>query len=105
MTPTRLQLDKTSHHTLYTPFQETLDSLCDLYSLLKEEDMLVGLWQKRAKFPETNVALGYAQHGFFEQAQSSFEMALSKARQDHNSGPASPSVRPEYRLWEEQWIR
>ena len=54
--------------------QETLDSLCDLYSLLKEEDMLVGIWQKRAKFAETNVALGYEMHGFFEQAQQSFEM-------------------------------
>lgn len=30
---------------------------------------------------------------------------MSKARQDHNSGPASPSVLQEYRLWEEHWIR
>ena len=35
--------------------------------------MLVGIWQKRAKFTETNIALGYEQHGFFEQAQQSFE--------------------------------
>ena len=54
-------------------FQETLDALCDLYSLLKEEDMLVGLWQKRAKFQETNTALAYEQHGFFEQAQQAYE--------------------------------
>ncbi|XP_033761645.1 transformation/transcription domain-associated protein-like [Pecten maximus] len=88
-----------------SPQQETLDGLCELYSLLKEEDMCAGLWQKRAKFAETNIALSYEQHGFFEQAQASYEQAMSKARSDHNSGPASPSVLPEYRLWEERWIR
>ena len=35
---------------VHSPQQETLDCLCELYSLLKEEDMLVGIWQKRAKF-------------------------------------------------------
>ena len=35
--------------------------------------MLVGLWQKRAKFQETNTALAYEQHGFFEQAQQAYE--------------------------------
>ena len=53
--------------------QETLDALCDMYSLLKEEDLLVGVWQKRSKFPETSVALAYEQHGFFEQAQQNLE--------------------------------
>ena len=53
--------------------QETLDSLCELYSLLKEEDMFCGIWQKRAKFQETNTAMAYAQHGFFEQARQTFE--------------------------------
>lgn len=54
-------------------FQETLDALCDLYSLLKEDDMWAGLWQKRSKFSETNTAIAYEQHGFFEQAQGSYE--------------------------------
>ncbi|KAI0213609.1 Transformation/transcription domain-associated protein [Lamellibrachia satsuma] len=88
-----------------SPQQETLDSLCELYSLLKEEDLLVGLWLKRAKFAETSVALAYEQHGFFEQAQQSYEQAMGKARQDHNSGPASLSILPEYKLWEDHWIR
>ncbi|XP_076072619.1 transformation/transcription domain-associated protein-like isoform X5 [Mytilus galloprovincialis] len=88
-----------------SPQQESLDALCELYALLKEEDMLVGIWQKRSKFNETNTALAYEQHGFFEQAQDHYEKAMSKARQDHNSGPASPSVLQEYRLWEEHWIR
>ena len=53
--------------------QETLDALFDLYLLLKEEDMLVGLWQKRSRFQETTTALAYEQHehGFFEQPQQS----------------------------------
>ncbi len=67
--------------------------------------MLVGIWQKRAKFAETNVALAYEQHGFFEQAQNSFELAMGKARADHNTAPASPTVLPEYKLWEDHWIR
>ena len=91
--------------TTSSPQQETLDSLCELYSLLKEEDLLVGIWQKRAKFSETSVALAYEQHGFFEQAQQSYEQAMAKARQDHNAGPASPAMLPEYRLWEDHWIR
>ena len=31
--------------------------------------------------------------------------AMAKARQDHNTAPASPNVIPEYRVWEEHWIR
>ncbi|XP_048245320.1 transformation/transcription domain-associated protein-like isoform X4 [Haliotis rufescens] len=88
-----------------SPQQETLDALCDLYPLLKEEDMWAGLWQKRAKYTETSTAIAYEQHGFFEQAQNAYEVALTKARQDHNSGPASPTALPEYRLWEDHWIR
>lgn len=44
-----------------------MDSLAELYSLLQEEDMWAGLWQKRCKFPETATAIAYEQHGFFEQ--------------------------------------
>ncbi|CAH1788418.1 unnamed protein product [Owenia fusiformis] len=88
-----------------SPQQETLDALCDLYALLKEEDMAAGLWLKRAKYTETNTALAYEQHGFFEQAQTNLEAAMSKARAEHNSGPASPSIMPEYKLWENHWIK
>lgn len=45
------------------------DSLSDMYELLQEEDMWSGLWLKYAKYKETNVAIAYEQHGFFEQAQ------------------------------------
>ena len=57
-----------------TAQQETLDCLCSLYTLLKEEDMLAGLWQKRANSPDTTKAMAYEQHGFYEQAQGIYEM-------------------------------
>lgn len=30
---------------------------------------------------------------------------MTKARQEHNTAPTQPSILPEYRLWEEHWIR
>ncbi|XP_051529763.1 transformation/transcription domain-associated protein-like [Myxocyprinus asiaticus] len=84
------------------PQQEILDSLAELYSLLQEEDMWAGLWQKRCKFSETSTAIAYEQHGFFEQAQETYEKAMEKARKENN---ASPAIFPEYQLWEDHWIR
>nr|XP_039255466.1 transformation/transcription domain-associated protein-like [Styela clava] len=85
--------------------QEILDSLCNLYSLLREEDMWAGLWQKRCKFPDTAKAIAFEQQGFFEQAQSTYESLMSQARDDHNKGPAPITNIPEYQVWEEHWIR
>ncbi|XP_076468689.1 transformation/transcription domain-associated protein-like isoform X2 [Babylonia areolata] len=85
--------------------QEVMDALCDLYWLLKEEDMWAGLFMKRSRYPETNIAIAYEQHGFFEQAQAQYEIVMGKARQDHNTSPATSTVIPEYRMWEEHWIR
>ncbi|KAM4716050.1 transformation/transcription domain-associated protein isoform 1-T1 [Anableps anableps] len=87
------------------PQQEILDSLAELYSLLQEEDMWAGLWQKRCKFPETATAIAYEQHGFFEQAQESYEKAMEKARKEHERSSVSPAIFPEYQLWEDHWIR
>ena len=53
--------------------QDVMDTLCELYWNLKEEDMWAGLFAKRARFPETNIAIAYEQHGFFEQAQAQYE--------------------------------
>lgn len=55
--------------------QEILDSLAELYSLLQEEDMWAGLWQKRCKYSETATAIAYEQHGFFEQVATANGMA------------------------------
>jgi len=30
---------------------------------------------------------------------------MGKARQEHNTAPASPQVLPEYRAWKDHWIR
>ncbi|KAM7371044.1 hypothetical protein PAMP_010544 [Pampus punctatissimus] len=87
------------------PQQEILDSLAELYSLLQEEDMWAGLWQKRCKFPETATAIAYEQHGFFEQAQESYEKAMEKARKEHERSNVPPAIFPEYQLWEDHWIR
>lgn len=88
-----------------SPQQEILDSLSDMYSLLCEEDMWSGLWQKHARYRETNVAIAYEQQGFFEQSQGAYEVAMSKVHNDYSSSPAPGSVRSELRLWEEHWIR
>ena len=55
-----------------SPQQETLDCLCEIYTLLKE-DMLAGIWQKRSKFQDTTTAMAYEQHGFYEQEQLAYE--------------------------------
>ena len=49
--------------------QEAVDGLSEIYETLREEDLWAGLWQKRAKYPETLVGIAYEQQGFFEQAQ------------------------------------
>ncbi|CAH3023319.1 unnamed protein product [Porites evermanni] len=83
---------------------ETMDALAEMYSLLNEEDMWAGLWQQRCRYPETATAIAYETQGFYEQAQSAYEMAMSKAREEHNRGPANPQLNSEYNLWEEHWI-
>ena len=85
--------------------QETLDALSEMYSTLKEEDLWSGLWQRRAHLPETVIAVAYEQQGFFEQAQGTYELAMTKARQEFNTAPAPVSLQSEYRLLEEHWIR
>ena len=88
-----------------TVVQEAMDGLSELYYLLHEEDMWAGLWIKKAKYNETNIAIAYEQQGFFEQAQGAYELAMSKFRSDVNSKPASTTVMQEVKLWEEHWLR
>uniref|UniRef100_T1JAK1 Transformation/transcription domain-associated protein n=1 Tax=Strigamia maritima TaxID=126957 RepID=T1JAK1_STRMM len=88
-----------------SPQQEILDSLASMYSLLKEDDLWAGLWSKRAKYSETAIGIAYEQQGYFEQAQGAFELAMSKAKQDHSTIAPPASLQSEYRLWEEHWIK
>ena len=88
-----------------TPVQEAMDGLSELYNLLHEEDMWAGLWIKKAKYNETNIAISYEQQGFFEQAQGAYELAMTKFRSDVNNKPAATSVMQEVKLWEEHWLK
>lgn len=97
-----LLLEKKS---LETESNEAMDALSEMYSLLKEEDMWAGLWQKKAKYQETNIAIAYEQQGYFEQAQGAYELAMSKYRNDYNNGASPVSLQQEIKLWEEHWLR
>lgn len=85
--------------------QETLDSLSDLYSTLNEQDLWAGLWIERCRFPETSVGIVYESQGLYEDAQESYEEAIQRARDFHNTASAPPAILPEYKLWEEHWCR
>lgn len=88
-----------------TQGDDLLDSLGELYWLLCEEDMWAGLWQRHAKFRETNVAIGYEQQGFFEQAQAAYESCMSKFKQDSLLGNTGQGMQREMELWTEHWVR
>lgn len=75
------------------------DALLELYVNLEEEDMFYGLWRRRAKYTETNIALSFEQIGLWDKAQQLYEAAQVKAR----SG-ALPYSDSEYSLWEDNWI-
>lgn len=75
------------------------DALLELYVNLQEDDMFYGLWRRRAKYTETNIALSYEQVGLWDKAQQLYEVAQVKAR----SGVLLYSE-SEYALWEDNWI-
>jgi transformation/transcription domain-associated protein len=85
--------------------QEVMDSLAELYASLKEEDLWAGLWQRKAKYAETNIGIAFQQQGFYEKAQGAFELAMNKAKSDFVDEGCSGSVFPEFKLWEEQWLK
>ncbi|XP_028982080.1 transformation/transcription domain-associated protein [Diachasma alloeum] len=88
-----------------SPHAEVLDSLSDMYSLLCEEDMWAGLWQKHAHYKETLQATALEQQGFFEQAQGAYDLAMTKFKQDYVTTPAPFKTQREAILWEHHWIR
>lgn len=77
----------------------------ELYQLLLEEDLWAGLWQRHAHYKETSIAIAYEQHGFFEQAQSAYESAMAKYKQDSTVGPVPSHTQREALLWTDRWIR
>ncbi|KAL7737489.1 hypothetical protein ACLKA6_007623 [Drosophila palustris] len=81
------------------------DSLSKMYSAMHEEDLWAGLWLKFAHYPETNIAISYEQMGFFEEAQGAYDLAMSKFKQDLNSGLIQIDINSELLLWEKHWMR
>lgn len=84
---------------------ELADALAELYWLLREEDMWAGLWQRHARYRETNVAIAYEQQGFFEQAQLAYEQAMARHKQEAIAGSPDMPHHREAQLWTEHWTR
>lgn len=81
-----------------------MDSLGELYSLLCEEDLWAGLWQKHGHYKETNIAIAFEQHGFYEKAQTAYEAAMTKFKTDSSSSTLS-HIEREIMLWSNHWVR
>ncbi|KAK4700569.1 transformation/transcription domain-associated protein, partial [Phenoliferia sp. Uapishka_3] len=77
----------------------TMDALAETYSELSEDDLLYGLWRRRAGYNETNAAISWEQIGQWGQAQVLYESAQITAR----SG-VLPFSEAEMALWEDHWI-
>lgn len=82
-----------------------LDSLSDMYELLQEEDLWSGLWQKHARYRETNIAIAYEQQGFFEQSQAAYDVAMAKLKQEYSANPTSYNMHKECTLWTNHWTK
>lgn len=76
-----------------------LDSLAEIYAELAEDDLLYGLWRRRALHPETNAGVGFEQNGMWEQAATTYEGALVKSKNG-----TIPFTEAEYCLWEDHWV-
>ncbi|KAG0653152.1 hypothetical protein C6P46_003846, partial [Rhodotorula mucilaginosa] len=79
--------------------ETAMDALAELYAELSEDDLLYGLWRRRAAYNETNAALSWEQIGQWGQAQVLHESAQITAR----SG-VMPFTESELALWEDHWI-
>ena len=84
---------------------ESIECLSHLYLLINEEDLWAGLWRNHSLFPDTITAVSFESQGFYEDAQRCYEQAMAKAVGFHTNANAPPSIIPEYKLWEKQWIR
>ena len=85
--------------------QEVMDCLSELYASLKEEDLWAGLWQRKAKYAETCIGIAFEQQGYYEKAQGSFELAMSKAKIDFADEGCPGGIFPEFKLWEDHWLK
>eukprot|EP00887_Chlorella_sp_A99_P004017 scaffold11.g4017.t1 len=99
-----------SHVGLFPGDMRCFDAVCELYRVLGEDDMVAGLWARRAAAPETRLALALGQHGFLVPAQQAclelmsrsahLKQALPKAAVEE--GPELSFVRAQLALQEVQ---
>ncbi|KAL8160447.1 hypothetical protein V2J09_001984 [Rumex salicifolius] len=90
-----------SHVMLFVTDNKCSECLAELYRLLNEEDMRLGLWKKKSVTAESRAGFSLVQHGYWQRAQSLFYQAMVKATQGtyNNTIPKA-----EMCLWEEQWL-
>ncbi|GAA5983547.1 hypothetical protein JCM5350_000270 [Sporobolomyces pararoseus] len=79
--------------------ETAMDALTELYAELSEEDLVYGLWRRRAAYNETNAAISWEQIGEWNQAQVLYESAQITARTG-----VLPFTESELALWEDHWI-
>lgn len=75
-------------------------ALGSLLERLGDEDMWYGVMRRRAVFPETVLALSFAQAGQWPTSQSAIESTLQKARNGSIGYLSS-----EYGVWERMWCQ
>jgi transformation/transcription domain-associated protein len=90
-----------NHVVRYPQENRCFDALAELYRLLDEGDVLVGLWRQRCAADVTRAGLALAQHGHWQQAQDVFFQGMQNA----TSGQLSGVSKTEVCNWEAQWIQ
>jgi hypothetical protein len=76
------------------------DALAQLYSKLREDDMWIGLWQRRAAQKATVNALSLEQRGSWQRAADAYYLAMELEM----SGAIASVPAAETSLWEQRWI-
>ena len=89
-----------NHVVRYPQEARCFDALSELYRLLNEQDVLVGLWMQRCQSDVTRAGLSLVQHGHWQDAQDVFFKGIQLA----TAGQAPGVSKTEMCLWETQWL-
>ncbi|CAG9462087.1 unnamed protein product [Pedinophyceae sp. YPF-701] len=103
--------------TLFAKEARSIEALADLYRALSDEDLLLGMWRRRARWPNTKPALSLIQLGLWDDAQEllvtnvlSFQRSKCVVRYQRRKPDGSVGVethqpsKGELCLWIEQWV-
>jgi transformation/transcription domain-associated protein len=89
-----------NHVVRYPQEARCFDALSELYRLLNEQDVYVGLWMQRCQSDITRAGLSLSQHGHWQDAQEVFFKGIQRA----TAGQAPGVSKTEMCLWETQWL-